>query len=615
MSGEKVNFLLGAAPNWADDATLSAGGEVAERPVQNVQNRTMENVWRTPSLKPHHTQLEVDHGPSPQPSRCLLLGNLNLPESTTLLRVRKGPDVTDEWIRPKARTAGSGVALLAPTNASGDIEDLNEGIDSPTTWVTPTDPNLSMDFRVPLRNPTQALIAGDWNHAVQVAYSDHNLAAAPGASIEVQLWQDGQDTGLSYSESAFPDGETGVWVAELKFDSADLPDPSGSDLEVRVVTTPGGDGLAIRVGAVRCLATIAQAVEVPAVAQQFLAVTNADAETAEGLSASDIYAQETSVGVGPDQDSLSLDFRVGFDDPGPFAAGATHRLSIRYRATSGTNGSFDATVYVNGSATSVTDSATAAGGTEDQWLDLEFPDTEIGDGSDVELRIVTTPSGSENVEIVQVQWFVVAAADRYDFDTGWVRAWPPNPGSLWGIDLPEQVGKQVMKSRPVVYFDDAKNVLTLSTRYTRVELLVAANGPYSFVDSLGNTATTMDMGRVAEGPAMSGIQLATGFEVDTVDMSTRELSAGGVPWEDDEASYRLIRLEFTNLEAMLAVSDIFDYVLRRIGTSGDLLLVILPEDDIFLTRMFVWGPLERTPRLRHAFGSSFRASLELRERL
>lgn len=614
-----INFLLGCCPNWAQRTTtlISAGGEASLRGAAWQKTRLMSQVWRTPSLKPRHTQETLDFGSGGLPSRALFIGNINVPDAELLVRVRKDDDVSDEWVRPLYHTAGGSSAFLASTNVgSGDVSSLDDDPYSPNgSWVTPSDAAQPLDIRLAMRIPLGSVASGSRLQAVQVAYSNHALPAGPGPSIRLELWQSGVWTGLFTQEDAFPSGETGSWVLELKFDVDDLPDPMSSGLQVRVLTTPAA-GIAVKVGAVRWLATKVKRTGRPAILPAFLAATNANTTNASLLEDSDaLDPAGTSTGVSPTVATSALDFRVGFADPGALdtTAGA-QAIAVRFAATAGTTGQVTVTLYVAGVASGLTATATASAGAVPQWLVLPFSSSDLSGATtaDVQARITTAPSGSNNVAVKQVQWIASLTEAPYAFDTGWYAPFPGNSDSLWGISHLTEVGKPIQRSFYVLFFDDAGVLQTLQTRYTRVEFALSSGG-LSFTDDFGNTATWMDVGRYAEGPAVTGPNLAVGFEPGLNDPSTVDVSDGGVRWEDDEMVAKELSLKLSQLKGLVASSDFYEFF-QRLGKTTDVLLVVFPGED--MSRNFwTWGPLSKEGGVPHDFGTVFKGDIQTVERI
>ena len=54
---------------------------------------------------------------------------------------------------------------------------------------------------------------------------------------------------------------------------------------------------------------------------------------------------------------------------------------------------------------------------------------------------------------------------------------------------------------------------------------------------------------------------------------------------------------------------------RRLGISTDVLLVVFPEDENFRRSVFAYGPMERPGKLTHDYGTTFRADIQVRERI
>lgn len=621
MSGETVNFLLGLQPQWVARSStgLVAGGEDTNAPVSNLKSKMLDETWRTPTLKPYHTQFIADFQAAVL-SRALVLGNVVLPESTAMVRVRKGDVVADEWVRPDYKTNASTDALLAAVNATGVPSSLDDDLLAGNgDTVAPTVPDNPMDFRVRMRRPTNPPKTGAYLQAIQVAYIAQQGGIA-GPSITVELWQNGVYRGAAITETAFPAGEVDTWIVELKWNASLLSDASGANVEVRVVTAPTNKD-ALEIAAVRWLATTTKKVIRPGIDVGFLEAVNANSSDTQRLLVTDVFnPDENPTGIGPTTEGTPMTLRLGFADPGAIASTAGYQtIAVRFeQTTAGGAPSFVGTLYHNGTATGVTMSGVGSGTVQAQWAYLTFSASDLGvdPTSQIELRLVTTVASAHNIKFRGVQLLASSTSDPYTFDSGWGLCWPPIASSQWGSIDPSLIGRQPQRSVPIVFFDGGTPnlVQSLTTRYTRVEFMVAANGPWSFNEG-GNTITWLDLGRYEEGSAIVGMNMAGGFDYDVVDLSTRETSAGGVVWEDEEDIYRVIKLTLTKVSGDAAAVDIYDYIARRLGITGDVLLVIFPENAAFRTHVFAWGPNQRPPHPKHDFVMQFRPDFEVRERL
>jgi len=633
---DRINFLIACAPNWIDlDAgTLSAGGEVSGLGVSLLRTNKMHEHWRSPSLKPHHTVLDVVYeAGAARPSRAIFLGKIVIPEAGSYYRVRRGEELTERRLRPQVHAEGAADAFLEATNATGSPHDLVDDPLAPgAAYVTPTDVEQSMTVRLALPDPHGGAGAGARRHTLRISYAPTDTTVA-NPDLDVEIYQAGSPSGITGRARGWPAGEAGHWILDVKFDVADLADPSGADLELRAVTAPAfGDTTEnIKLAAVQWIYEPATRIRPADVEGAFLAATN----TGEGdpglVYAPDPFdeAATTLSAVEPETLGSAMDFRIGFDDPGlgegdgggnvglAATADAQTLVAAVQRTAAGGDPTVELELWIDGSATALSESKVL---TDDEihYLVIRWSASELGaaTAADVEARILTTPDGGQNVKVYAVGW--LAALDRvpWDYDSGWLEAFPPLATSLWGEIIPETVGKPVPRSIAHPYTASSGELVTLTARRIRFELLFEPEQPgeWSYTDRDGNLVTWLDASRLAEGPALSGMNLAGGFEVQAVDLSRVEETPSGVLWEDEEPTYRLFRLRLTNLVKEVAVGDLFDYLFRRLGVTGDVLLMIFPEDPDFRRIAFVWGPL-RDPKLTHDHGTRFRSDLEVRERL
>jgi len=634
-NGESINFLLGCAPNWIDhpDTVLTAGGEVAGREVENLQTKLMGETWRTPNLLPHRTKVTVDFGATERASRALLIGNHNLLGADNFVRVRRDDEITEDRLWPAYNDGVNADAFIAPDNVTGTPSMLHEDpLGSITTWVTPTDPEFTgeMDFRVRLQKPRRPLKTGPFLQSILVAWRPEDELKVLG-SLYVALYQNGVDQAIGINQDGDLGGEEGTRVLELKFDAADLDDPTGADLEVLISSV--GAGLH-EIGGVVWHATWDNReyrITSPPSGAQVISPTNTDPTTPNAGEVSGNPFDppfNDALHIEANNKSADMSFRVGLveaDVVGKVAQGANLQVvAIRCERTQGT-GSPIATVEVwqNGVDQGISGQVTISTN-GDHFVIVPFDAADLDDtsGANFEVKVIGTTNGSDNIRVFEVMWFALTTETGHEFDSGYIEISPVNPNSLWGEVIPDDVGKVVIASLPVIYENAAGSAIALTGRFMLIEFYArsayietASPGVFEFTNLLASGDDFLDLGRLAEGPGLDGMNLARGFQFEVVDLSSSDTSDGGVLWEDQEDVYRVARIKLTSLRKEIALSDLFEYLYRRVGTTEDVLLVIYPEDEQFRRSAFVWGPMVRPGGLDNDEGVRFFSNLQIRERL
>lgn len=632
-----INFTLTCAPNWGDhaDTVLTAGGAVAGYPVTNLKVRQMGKPWRTPTLKPHQTQFTVDFGSShsgARESRAVFIGHINLPEDGTKVRVRKDDDVTELPLRPLIHYNGGGNTFLAATNTTGAPSDLGDDPLSPdANYVTPTNASLDMDFRLRFQPPPAPLHAGEDLQVVRVAYAATSTTANF-PILTATLWQNGVDLGITGQVVGWDDGETTTnRILEVRFQRSDLNDESGALVELRILAQPLS-GENIKIAAVRWNATLENKPRVinPVDGNSYLEKVNCGSTSTATIQVQglDMFNRTDNNFHEPTTAGSAMQLRLPLQTSaieGLLYGGTDQQyLVVAFQSTTGAGTpSVRVELWQNGVDLTINQTQASAGTTR-QFLVMPFSRADLADesGEGVQIRIVTTPSGTDNVKIAHMGFWAVTTQSHYLYDTGWMEAFEVPPESTLGtVAIPGDIGKPVRRSVPVLFRDDAGDWISLGTRYTKVEFLipgpgVGSPGLWSFTSPEDGTVVTwLDAGRYAEGPAIENMNLADGFDISVVDLSNRDESDGGVMWEDEEDVYRIFRLRLTNVRLELAASDLFDYLFRRLGITHDLLVVIFPELAMGRRFLHLWGPLAKPGRLSHDTVTRFRADLEIRERL
>jgi hypothetical protein len=635
-NGESINFLLGCAPNWIDhpDTVLTAGGEVVGREVANLQTKLMGETWRTPTVKPYHTTVKAHLGFENRTSRAGFVGNHNFKGGNNFVRLRRDHDTTDVQLWPLYNDGTRGDTFISSVNATGKPSDLHEDpLGAPATWVTPVDPFSEMQIVVPMMAPRSPLADGQFLQSIQVAWRPNSTTVGTSRLI-IELKQSGVALGVGESISSFDDGEdpAGTHITEIKFSRSDLIDESGDGLEVSITATPFSGEL-YDFGAIVWNATLLNQEQMhngASLDDMFLEKSNATGSPNSLVEDPYDTAADLSV-VDPTDNTLPVvaRWRV-IPAPGlgsTFQAGDVQVAVARCERLGVGSPSAKLEVWQNGAALGLsTERVINAAGKQFILVTFNVSDLTDASGENLELRWSTTPDGSNNVRLWTAVVFSLSTAPAYDYDSGYVEINPPNPNSLWGEIIPDDVGKPVTASLPFVFADSLGSMIAVEGQEARLDFYARSawvqqenqvEGILTFTNAIdgGNGDDFLDVGRWADGPGLDGMNLARGFQFEVIDLSSSDTSDGGVLWEDQEDVYRVARIKLTSLSKEIALSDLFEYLYRRVGTTEDVLLVIYPEDEQFRRSAFVWGPMVRPGGLDNDEGVRFFSNLQIRERL
>jgi hypothetical protein len=161
------------------------------------------------------------------------------------------------------------------------------------------------------------------------------------------------------------------------------------------------------------------------------------------------------------------------------------------------------------------------------------------------------------------------------YDSGTVDAWPAvgGFGSLpWGVF---SWGDDIAAYELAFYNASSFAVLPsrLSARYLRVDLTDTTNA-----------AGYLQAGRLVAGPAwFPSLNMLYGWSIQMVDESSADRSLGGQVYVDEKPRYRLIRFQLASIPESEAIAQGFDFLHRRKGVAGDVLLIPQPgRPDLFL---------------------------------
>lgn len=632
---ENINVLI-CPVNWIDHEdsaidTFDVGNEEPNFPQSNLLTKAMSNTWRTVGMNASNTRVLADYGLGQKDerfSRAVLAGNVNFPgDGQSLIRVRKFSEGLLTQRLPPVMDDGAGAhqdAFISSTNVTGTPSLLLEDpIDAtPTTdAVTPTTEAANYDFTLRFREPFNAVDGGTMLVDIEVAYAANSTTDDGSPTMSLSVYQNGVDQSISDQWSDLYDDGGTSGRRMVRFDAQSLDDPTLSKLEAKISTLFVGSEN-IKIESVCAHITYANqhiAVPINVTGGTWLTSTNATGASTLARIATDDPFKRVTGSVTPTVATSPMILRQDFkdlDQIGNLHATNKQYFVVQYENTlTGTSPTLE--VFLFDSAADMSISAFRTNSelqTQRQWLWLEWEKTDLNDqtGAGVEIKIETTPDGSGNIEIFAMGWVAALTEDAWEMDTGWVDlVATPTDAEFTDVILPDDVGNQIMTSK-ISLTPYTVGGTTLSTQYTLIELYRPGD---NFTDRNGNTIDYLELGRVADCPGISGPWLQDGFEAAPVDLTIRQETIGGQVYEDIGDNYQLMSIRLSEIPSTVAVSDFFDFIFRRMGLSGDLLLVILPEEDDVWDVLSVWGPHNKEPRLTHDTGLRFRAQMQIRERL
>lgn len=624
MSGaNKVNFAIGGAPNWIDRAAtiLTAGSEAAGRPVEKVATKRMGDVWRSVSLRPRHTWIAADYGDRAigWPGRIFFAGKTNLPDEDSFIRIRRSKYPIGYRVRPEYNTNGLAEPdLTSRVNATGAFSLIDDDLESTTSpHIEPTSPSgSSIILALKFRRPPGTLTVGESLQRMRVRY----LPVSGNSHLYAFVQDEGEGEIIGSSDDlagTWDDGD-GKVIREVPFDAGSLLSPGALFGVVEALDDSAPD--LAKIAAVDMLLTLDERILLCSPTTVAASGSSNLASTSTALViVSDVYdaAALPASGIEPSNHALPVVLKGGFSAVPALAAGSEpHEIAAAIKLNSVSEG-VEPTARLwltnNGTRSSLVTEVTLLPTTAVQWVNLRFSSTDVVDVAQLGYELEISPDGGCWGECVGIQALTASTESATELDTGWIRMFADRSGSWWGYDIYDDVGKPAPRALAHLWLTPGGEVITLTGRYLLVELWY--RGGLSFVDDYGHTLDFAELGRLVDGPAIHGMHLSGGFELDAVDTSTSDTSDGGVLWEDEEEIYRIIRLRLVELPGDKALPDIYEYLMRRIGITRDLLLMIFPEVTAFRRSLFVWGPPEKAMKLPHDRGTTFRADIAIRERL
>lgn len=192
-------------------------------------------------------------------------------------------------------------------------------------------------------------------------------------------------------------------------------------------------------------------------------------------------------------------------------------------------------------------------------------------------------------------------------DSGWVAIWPQIEefGALpwgvfqWGGLVPQEVAAQI----------------TLSAYYL-LPVPVVAQQLRIDIDDAANSAGYLQAGRLVAGPAYRPSRdMLYGWSIGFEDPSVVSKSRGGQTWIDVQERFRVLRFSLANLSETEAFGNIFDYLFRRKGIAGDVLVIPRADRPDQFHNQAIYGRLRTLEPLTNPYFESFETNFEVEELL
>ena len=193
------------------------------------------------------------------------------------------------------------------------------------------------------------------------------------------------------------------------------------------------------------------------------------------------------------------------------------------------------------------------------------------------------------------------------YDSGWVDVWPTIEefGTLpwgvfqWGGLVPQEVATQI----------------TLSA-YHLLPAPVVAQHLRIDIDDAANPAGYLQAGRLVAGPAYRPSRdMIYGWSIGFEDPSVVSKSRGGQTWIDVQERFRVLRFTLSNLNENEAFANVFDYLFRRKGIAGDVLVIPRADRPDQYHNQAIYGRLRTLEPLTNPYYESFETSFEVEELL
>jgi hypothetical protein len=193
------------------------------------------------------------------------------------------------------------------------------------------------------------------------------------------------------------------------------------------------------------------------------------------------------------------------------------------------------------------------------------------------------------------------------YDSGWRDIWPQFEefGALawgvfqWGGLVPREVTAQI----------------TLSAYHLLPQPIVAQHLRID-IDDASNPDGFLQAGRLLAGPAYQPSRdMLYGWSIGFEDPSTVSKSRGGQTWIDVQERFRVLRFTLSNLSESEAFGNIFDYLFRRKGIAGDVLVIPRADRPNQYHNQAIYGRLRSLEPITNPYFESYETSFEVEELL
>lgn len=226
-------------------------------------------------------------------------------------------------------------------------------------------------------------------------------------------------------------------------------------------------------------------------------------------------------------------------------------------------------------------------------------DTDLGASKPVDVVAVIKNNWSTSAT-----WRVIVSNDPYFetniYDSGAVNSWPSvgaGFGALpWGTFSWGDVISPVDSS-----FYQINAIMVLPTQAIGRYVRIMVNDP-------SNSAGYLEAGRLVIGPAYRPtINFQYGWSIEWVDNSPTTRSLGNKVFVDKRTRFRVLRMTLDHIPEAEMYANVFDFIDRRKGIAGDMLVVPRPDNPGFYIHEAIYARLQQpAPVVNAYFGRSTR---------
>lgn len=218
------------------------------------------------------------------------------------------------------------------------------------------------------------------------------------------------------------------------------------------------------------------------------------------------------------------------------------------------------------------------------WLEIDLGQTRVLDVFSLLSHNLTQDA------TIRVRLSSVADFSTTIYDSGMVPAWPSigGYGSLpWGVF---SWGEIIAPAEASFYSIMSLQIISqVSARYVRLDIVDSSN-PDGYVEA----------GRIWVGPAWKPSQnIQFGWNIGFVDDSTVSYSRSGQAFVDEKSRRRVLEFVLANIPESEMYGNALDFIDRRKGVSGDLLVIPQPNrPDLFINEV-IYGRMKNLQPIQH----------------